>query len=96
MGSDFYRQLSANTFYFARVFAGNSKGIGYGNTVSFYTLPFPIVIPTTGQILNITQTTASCGGNVISDNKTNDRSGGGEYFSRLSVLTQNTTYYVTA
>ncbi|MFA5816806.1 MAG: FISUMP domain-containing protein, partial [Bacteroidales bacterium] len=60
--------LLPNTTYYVRAFAMNSAGTGYGNEVSFKTLPkvvLPIII-TTG-ISNITRTTAISGGNVISD-----------------------------
>ena len=110
--------LSANTTYYVRAFAESDGGIGYGNIVSFTTLSLPVIVPQTRQVNNITQTTALCGGSLlsnfdttvkakgicwsiaqnpsISDNKTTDGSGGGDFVSRLSGLTPNTTYYVNA
>jgi uncharacterized protein (TIGR02145 family) len=58
--------LSANTTYFVKAYAINSVGISYGGEVIFTTSPaFPIVI--TFSVSSVTQTTASGGGEVISD-----------------------------
>jgi pimeloyl-ACP methyl ester carboxylesterase len=62
--------LTANTTYYVRAYATNSAGTGYGNTVSFKTTStstgqLPVV--TTSAITSITQTTATSGGNIISD-----------------------------
>ena len=58
--------LSANTTYYVRAYAVNSAGTSYGNEVSFTTAPnLPSV--TTLAVNNITQTTATGGGNVTSD-----------------------------
>jgi uncharacterized protein (TIGR02145 family) len=58
--------LSQNTTYYIRAYATNSNGTGYGNELTFSTLgPAPTV--TTSAITGITQTTATCGGNVVSD-----------------------------
>ncbi len=60
--------LTANTPYFVRAYATNSEGTAYGNEVQFSTLPnasLPVVI--TSAATNITQTTATSGGNVTSD-----------------------------
>lgn len=57
--------LTANTIYYVRAYAINSAGIQYGNEVSFNTQQaanLPTV--TTSQVINITQTSASSGGNV--------------------------------
>jgi len=60
--------LTSNTTYYARAYATNSKGTGYGNEVSF-TTEKEIYLPevTTTAITAITQTTATSGGNVTSD-----------------------------
>jgi len=60
--------LTANTKYYVRAYAKNSAGVAYGNEVDFTTsqsISAPTV--TTSQVTNITQTTATGGGNVTSD-----------------------------
>jgi hypothetical protein len=58
--------LNVATKYYVRAFATNSLGTTYGSEVSFTTSP-AIPTVTTATISNITQTTATCGGNVTSD-----------------------------
>ena len=111
--------LDPSTKYYARAYALNSAGTGYGNQVSFTTLTsadLPTV--TTAAISNITQKSAQGGGNVtndggtqvnqkgvcwstsqnptISDNHTSDGSGTGSFTSAMAGLTANTKYYVRA
>ena len=60
--------LAPATTYHVRAYATNSAGTNYGNDVTFRTaqdISSPTV--TTGEVTNITQTTAQCGGNVTSD-----------------------------
>ena len=58
--------LSANTTYYMRAYAKNSKGVAYGSTKIFTTTNgLPVV--TTNNVTNVTSTSASCGGNVTSD-----------------------------
>jgi len=60
--------LSPNTTYYVRAYATNSEGTAYGEQKTFTTnaqQATPSV--TTGDITNITTTTASCSGNVTSD-----------------------------
>ncbi|MFO7864630.1 MAG: formylglycine-generating enzyme family protein, partial [Salinivirgaceae bacterium] len=60
--------LTANTTYYVRAYATNSKGTSYGNVVQFKTsqeLTVPSI--TTTSISNITQATASSGGIVTSN-----------------------------
>lgn len=60
--------LVPSTNYYIRAYALNNSGIGYGNQVMFTTLGStgsPIV--TTLPVINITENTASCGGNVTSE-----------------------------
>ncbi|MCX6286525.1 MAG: hypothetical protein NTY96_05375 [Bacteroidetes bacterium] len=60
--------LQSNTFYRVRAYATNSAGTAYGNQQTFSTLQDPILpTVTTTQPLNITQTTATSGGTVMSD-----------------------------
>ena len=60
--------LTANTTYYVRAYATNSAGTAYGAEVSFTTL-HNITLPTvtTNQVTNITQTSATGGGNVTND-----------------------------
>jgi Protein of unknown function (DUF1566) len=58
--------LTAVTLYYVRAYAVNSVGTAYGNEVSFTTIAYLPTITTTA-ISNITQTTATSGGNVTSD-----------------------------
>jgi len=60
--------LSPTTFYYVRAYATNSAGTAYGNQQTFSTLENPILpIVTTAQVINITTTNATSGGNVASD-----------------------------
>jgi uncharacterized protein (TIGR02145 family) len=60
--------LSPNTTYYVRAYATNSEGTAYGEQKTFTTnaqQATPSV--TSGDVTNITTTTASCSGNVTSD-----------------------------
>jgi uncharacterized protein (TIGR02145 family) len=57
--------LTEGTLYYVRAYATNSVGTSYGNEFTFTTLTSPTV--TTAVVTNITQTTATSGGNVTSD-----------------------------
>ena len=60
--------LTENTTYYVRAYATNSVGTAYGNEITFATLLEPITpTVTTDNATNITQTTATSGGNVTSD-----------------------------
>lgn len=59
--------LSANTTYYVRAYAKNSKGIAYGEEKSFTTLDYTLPEVTTANVTEITQTTAKGGGEVTSD-----------------------------
>ena len=60
--------LTANTTYYVRAYATNSVGTGYGNKQTFSTLAAAgLPIMTTDPVTNITQTTATSGGNITSD-----------------------------
>ena len=60
--------LNLNTTYYVRAYATNSTGTGYGSQVVF-TTSTTITLPsvTTAIVGNITQNSATCGGNVTSD-----------------------------
>ena len=60
--------LTDNTTYYVRAYATNSEGTSYGEQRSFTTsqnITSPTV--TTNNVTDITQTTATCGGEVTSD-----------------------------
>ena len=58
--------LSPNITYYVRAYATNSVGTAYGQQTSFTTLAnLPEV--STSSVTNITSSSATCGGNVISD-----------------------------
>ena len=64
--------LTANTTYYVRAYATNEKGTSYGEEKSFTTMvneSMPVV--TTNEVTDITQTTATSGGNVTSDGGAN-------------------------
>jgi len=58
--------LKPGTLYYLRAYGTNSAGTGYGNEISFTTVA---VVPTltTSAVSAITETTATCGGNITSD-----------------------------
>ena len=59
--------LTPSTTYYVRAYATNSVGTAYGNEVSFTTYHDPALpTVTTSQVTNITQTSATGGGNVTS------------------------------
>ncbi len=62
--------LTPNTIYYVRAYATNSTGTGYGNEVSFTTKPLLTPTVTTNMVTDITDTTATCGGNVTYDGGT--------------------------
>ena len=59
--------LTANTIYHVRAYAVNSNGIAYGNDVTFQTIDYSAPMVVTGEVTNITYSTAFCGGEVSSD-----------------------------
>ncbi|MCX6580185.1 MAG: hypothetical protein NT166_08375 [Candidatus Aminicenantes bacterium] len=70
MGSftSYINGLNPGTTYYARAYATNSAGTGYGQNVYFTTPPsnsLPTV--TTNPVSSVTANSATCGGNVISD-----------------------------
>lgn len=58
--------LTPGSPYFVRAYATNSAGTGYGDETQFTTLSILPTVTTT-IVSNITQTTAVCGGDVISN-----------------------------
>lgn len=61
--------LTANTGYTFRAFARNSTGTGYSASYAFFTT-FPPLTVTSPTAANITDTTATLGGTVVSDGAT--------------------------
>ena len=61
--------LTLNTLYYTRAYAINDVGTGYGNEVTFVTTSTTSSLPTvvTSSLSNITQTSATSGGDVLSD-----------------------------
>jgi hypothetical protein len=59
--------LSANTKYYVRAYAKNLFGIGYGNQISFITLPPSTPVISTSLVSSITQTTCISGGKIYED-----------------------------
>jgi uncharacterized protein (TIGR02145 family) len=59
--------LTANTLYYVRAYATNEIGTGYGNQVTFKTLPVLSLALTTREVASITATAAVSGGNITDD-----------------------------
>jgi uncharacterized repeat protein (TIGR02543 family) len=62
--------LTANTTYYVRAYARNSKGVAYGEEKDFVTLEGVLAVVATDDVTDITQTTAKCGGEVSDDGGT--------------------------
>ncbi len=110
--------LIADTTYYLRAYATNSDGTAYGLQITFKTLATALPTLSTTIATNITETTASSGGDIssdggseitargvcwsltenptISNDKTNDGVGVGNFTSNLTNLTDGTTYYLRA
>ena len=58
--------LTPGTFYYVRAYASNSVGTGYGNEVTFTTLPIAFPTLTTTSVTIFDNITATMGGNVTS------------------------------
>jgi hypothetical protein len=61
------RELSPGTNYYVRAYATNSTGTGYGNQVNFTTAAIAIPSLTTAGVTEITESTATSGGNITDD-----------------------------
>ena len=59
--------LTPNTTYYVRAYANNSAGTGYGNEISFQTLPVAVPTLVTTDASGITQTTVTTGGTIGND-----------------------------
>lgn len=58
--------LNQTTTYYVRAYATNSAGTSYGEQKAFTTISFALPSVVTNEISNITNTSAKCGGRVIS------------------------------
>jgi uncharacterized protein (TIGR02145 family) len=58
--------LTANTTYYVRAYATSSAGTSYGGEKTFTTPDLSAPVVNTSDVSNLTQTTATCGGNVSS------------------------------
>jgi len=67
--------LTAGTRYYVRAYATNSEGTAYGNEVTFMTSAVLLPTVTTSDVISISATSASSGGNIFSD-------GGGPIIAR--------------
>jgi hypothetical protein len=72
--------LTANTGYTFRAFARNSVGTAYTSSLAFFTT-FPPLTVTSPTVTNVTDTTATLGGTVVSDGATT-ATGRGVVFSQ--------------
>ncbi len=61
------KNLIPDTTYFLRAYATNEDGTAYGLQITFRTLPTTLPVVSTKDITNISHTSASCEGEVISD-----------------------------
>lgn len=59
--------LTDSTTYYVRAYAINKKGVNYGEQVSFMTKGYKLATITTSTPTNISYTSTTIGGNVISD-----------------------------
>ena len=59
--------LTANKTYYVRAYATNGAGTSYGEQKTLTTESVALPTVTTNNVTNITQTTATCGGNVTND-----------------------------
>ena len=60
-------ELSDGTIYYVRAYATNKKGTAYGEQKTFTTTAYSLPIISTADVTNISYTSATCGGNIISD-----------------------------
>lgn len=59
--------FTGGTIYYVRAYASNSEGTGYGNTMSFTTLPVDVPVLTTSAVSTVTESSATSGGNITFD-----------------------------
>ncbi|MBN2613272.1 MAG: hypothetical protein JXB00_17090 [Bacteroidales bacterium] len=86
--------LNVNTNYYVNSYAINETGIGYGNEITFKTLPFSIPEVNTTAISNIGTTSARCGGEIIYNGE-RDITGKGVCWSRSGVPTIDSSHVIS-
>jgi uncharacterized protein (TIGR02145 family) len=59
--------LSPNTTYYLRAYATNGLGTGYGNQLSFTTGTPTLATLTTAEVVNVSNNSANCGGNISNE-----------------------------
>ena len=87
--------LTVNTTYYVTAYASNEKGTGYGEEISFTTLELTLPIVETAIITNITDISATGGGNVTSDGNGNIMARGVCWNTTGNPTLQNNTGYTT-
>lgn len=84
--------LIPNTLYYVRAFATNSKGTGYGESLSFTTASLSLASIATANATNILHYSATSGGTVTSDNGSPVTSRGICWNTMPMPTTSNSTY----
>jgi uncharacterized protein (TIGR02145 family) len=82
--------LMPNTTYYIRAYATNSSGTGYGNAVTFQTLPIAVPTLITTDASGITQTTVTTGGTISNDGGATITERGIVYGTSTNPTTSNT------
>jgi uncharacterized protein (TIGR02145 family) len=82
--------LTPNTTYYVRAYATNSAGTGYGNEISFQTLPIEVPTLVTTDASGITQTTVTSGGTISNDGGATITERGIVYGTSTDPTTSNT------
>jgi len=82
--------LTPNTTYYVRAYATNSAGTGYGNEISFQTLPVAVPTVITTDASGITQTTVTSGGTISNDGGSNVTERGIVFGTSTNPTTTNT------
>ena len=82
--------LTPNTTYYIRAYATNSSGTGYGNEISFQTLPVAVPTLITTDASGITQTTVTTGGTISNDGGATITERGIVYGTSTNPTTSNT------
>ena len=82
--------LTPNTTYYLRAYATNSAGTGYGNEISFQTLPVAVPTLITTDASGITQTMVTSGGTISNDGGATITERGIVYGTSTNPTTSNT------
>ena len=82
--------LTPNTTYYVRAYATNSAGTGFGNEITFQTLPIAVPTLATTDASGITQTTVTSGGTISNDGGASVTERGIVYGTSANPTTSNT------